>query len=308
METLVDICLATYNGERFLEEFYSSLAKQSHEEWLLSIRDDMSTDSTPSVTDKIAVCDSRIRLVDDNYGNLGVIRNFSTLLSCSTSKYVMLADQDDVWYPEKIAKSLAAIQELEQIDPGYIRPALVFSDLHVVDANLNVIHTSFVQMQGLEKLRQPSFRQLLTQNVAPGCTIIVNRALLDLALPIPVEAAMHDWWLMQVASLFGVIGYIGEPTMAYRQHDSNQVGARSLNLSNMLRNCVDYKLRLDKAQLQARTLIKRYSEKMPKADLETATAFAELSRRPPVLRQLTAWRHGLKKGGFMRNVGFYFLM
>ena len=308
MGTLVDICLATYNGEHFLEEFYNSLAKQLHHEWILLIRDDMSTDSTPSVTDKIAVSDSRVRLVDDNCGNLGVIKNFSTLLSFSTSKYVMLADQDDIWYPEKVAKSLSAIQELEQVNPGHIRPALVFSDLHVVDANLNVIHTSFVHMQGLEKLRQPSFRQLLTQNAAPGCTIIVNRALLDLALPIPVEAVMHDWWLMQVASLFGVIGYIDEPTMAYRQHDSNQVGARSHNLSNILRNCVDYKLGLDKAQLQARTLIKRYSEKMAKAELETATAFAELSRRPPVLRQLSAWRHGLKKTGFVRNCGFYFLM
>jgi glycosyltransferase involved in cell wall biosynthesis len=308
MEVLVDICLATYNGERFLEQFYCSLAQQSHKEWSLSVRDDISTDLTRSVINKIAACDSRIHIVNDNYGNLGVIRNFSTLLSGSTSKYVMLADQDDVWYPEKVARSLAAIRELEQINPGHIQPALVFSDLHVVDASLNVIHSSFVHMQGLEKLRQPSFSQLLTQNVAPGCTIIVNRALLDLALPVPVEAAMHDWWLMQVASLFGVIGYIDEPTMAYRQHESNQVGAKLLNLSSLLKNCVDYKFRLDKAQLQVRTLIGRYSERMCKANLETATAFAELSRLPPILRQLTAWRYGLKKSGFMRNIGFYLLM
>jgi glycosyltransferase involved in cell wall biosynthesis len=308
MSAAVDICLATYNGECYLEQLYCSLAQQSHKDWTLSIRDDKSTDSTMSVINKIHSSDSRAHIANDSGGNLGVIRNFSTLLSSSTSKYIMLADQDDVWYPEKVAKSLSAIRDIETNNLGQIQPALVFSDLHVVDASLNIIHSSFNRMQGLERLRQPCFSQLLTQNVAPGCTIIVNRALLDLALPIPVDAAMHDWWLMQVASLFGVIGYIDEPLIAYRQHDSNQVGARLLNLSNLMINYKYYKLNLHKAQLQVRLLIKRYSEKMAKVDLVTAIAFTELSKYPPILRQLTALQHGLKKTGFIRNVGFYFLM
>ena len=167
-------------------------------------------------------------------------------------------------------------------------------------------------MLGLEQLQEPNFIQLLTQNVAPGCTMIVNRALLNIALPIPYEAVMHDWWLILVASLFGRIGYINEPTIAYRQHESNQVGANSLSLNAMLRDIrnsgASYKRRLLQAQLQAGALIARYGEKMDKSDLAAASVYASLSTRPFLLRRIIAWRYGLRKNGFIRNAGFYLLM
>ena len=312
MKSKVDICLATYNGTQFLKEFYESLREQTCKNWVLIARDDCSIDKTVDLLRQFSEENSNVRLLDDAEGNVGVIQNFSILLSKTTSNYVMLADQDDVWYPAKVEKSLDVIKDIERLPSGKIGPALVFTDLDVVDTNLKSIGPSFLHMQGLWKLRNPSFRQLLTQNVAPGCTMIVNRALLDLALPIPVDAAMHDWWLIQVASLFGRIGFIGDPTIAYRQHEGNLVGAKSSKMASkaadLFAGANKYHNRLRKAQCQANSLLLRYGGLISTTDREAVTAFSRLSSYPPVLRQMTAARHGLRKVGFIRNLGFYCLM
>ena len=306
MDFFVDICLATYNGESYIEEFYSSLVQQSHKKWSLLIRDDMSIDSTLSIIKKISAHDSRVHLANGDYGNLGIIGNFSKVISSSTSEYVMLADQDDVWYPDKVETALKAIRSLEQANYGHITPTLVFSDLNVVDANLNLIHPSFIRMVGFENLTKPSFSQLLTQNIAPGCAMIVNRSLLDLALPIPKEAVMHDWWLILIASLFGHIGYIDKPTMAYRQHGKNNIGVPSYNVFDLFNG--KYKKRLHKSQIQAAAIVSRYSNEMNTQDLVKSNVFANLSLNPRLFRQVLAYKNGLKKSGFIRNVVFYLLM
>jgi glycosyltransferase involved in cell wall biosynthesis len=308
----VDVCLATYNGAKYLSEFYNSLLNQSYKEWTLIVRDDQSKDATPIIIDEFAKKSNNVHVVDKFSGNFGVMKNFSVLLSESTSNYVLLADQDDIWEPNKIADCLKEIISLERNSLGEIIPALVFSDLKVVDGDLNLIHPSFLEMQGLSKLQHPSFSQLLTQNVAPGCAMIMNRALLEVALPIPSNAAMHDWWLIQVASLFGRIGFVNKPLVQYRQHGKNVVGAHSFDLLLILKDIIfgasNYKNRLRKAQIQAMTLNSRYSHLMGTSAIASATAFANLLELPPVLRQISAIKNGLKKSGFIRTVGFYFLM
>lgn len=308
----VEIALATFNGATYLEEFLCSLDSQSCRNWRLVARDDGSSDETVSIVENWAALQGKGGVVQSGASNLGVIRNFSEILASTTAQYVMLADQDDVWYPDKVRKSLAAIQKIEERGERGMIPALVFTDLHITDQALHVTHQSFMRMQGLEKLCSPSFPQLLTQNVAPGCTMIVNRALLEIALPIPVEAAMHDWWLIQVASLFGKIGYIDEPTIAYRQHGNNQVGASSRCLTSIFLDITNgagkYKQRLQHAEKQAGALVDRYFGTMKEADLAAATVFSTLSSYRPMQRRLAAWRHGLKKAGFLRSAGFYCLM
>ncbi len=310
--SLVEVALAVYNGSLYLPEFLESLRLQTNQDWSLIARDDVSSDASVNIVEKWGSINRKVRLIKNDQKNFGVIGNFSKILSSTQAKYVMLADQDDVWCPDKIGKSLAKIIELEKTEHGEVCPALVFSDLHVVDDKLNLVNSSFIKMQGLDKLQQPSFIQLLTQNVAPGCTMIVNRALLDLALPIPQEVAMHDWWLIQVASLFGRIGYIDEPTIAYRQHGSNQVGAISRDVFSIFQDILNggrlYKKRILNAQLQARVLIARYDGMVKDSDLAAATTFANLSELCIGYRQFLAWKRGLRKSGFIRNIGFYCLM
>jgi glycosyltransferase involved in cell wall biosynthesis len=304
----VDICLATYNGAQFLMDFYASIVAQSHSEWRLLIRDDGSRDATSEIIEKLSRNDDRVVPVSDYLGNLGAVSNFSTLLGLSTAQYVMLADQDDVWYPNKIRASVDAISSLQtQIDDG-TRPLLAFTDLRVVDEALNTLNESFICAQRLEKLRSPTFIQLLTQNVAPGCSMIMNRPLIDLALPIPPEAVMHDWWLILVAAALGGIGFEPQATLAYRQHDSNVIGAKAPSYFGPQGRLATYRSRLRRAQMQAAELTRRYADRMRDSDLAAALAFEALPRLPVGWRQLTAWRRGLSKAGTVRCLGFYLFM
>ena len=305
---IVDICLGTYNGEKYLPGFYASIVAQSHADWRLLVRDDGSGDSTRDIIEKLAKHDSRIVPIADRSGNLGVVENFAALLSRSTSDYVMLADQDDIWYPNKVRDSLLEIRALHERHSDIDGPLLVFSDLHVVGEELNVLNESFIRMQGLESLRCPSFVRLLTQNVAPGCTMMMNRRLIDAALPIPSEAAMHDWWLMLVAAALGNIGFIAKPTLAYRQHGSNVIGAKNFGLRDVPTRIAQYRSRLRRAQRQAAQIVYRYSEKMRSKDVAAASKFETLSRLPVGMRQIQACRYGLRKAGFIRNVAFLLLM
>lgn len=308
MDAAVDICLATYNGEKYLDAFYASIAAQSHSNWRLLVRDDGSGDTTPQILERLARDDARIVQLADRLGNLGVVRNFAAILSRCTAQYVMLADQDDVWYSNKIGDSLDALCALQARSPERESPSLVFTDLHVADESLNVVNESFIRMQRLDSWRDPSFVQLLTQNVAPGCTMIMNRALLDAALPIPAQAAMHDWWLVLVAAAIGEIGVVVKPTMAYRQHGLNAIGAKRLGLLDIPSQFASYRSRLRHAQRQAGEIVRRYADRMTAGDVAAASALETLSQMPVGMRQLRAYRCGLRKAGLIRNVAFLLFM
>jgi len=308
MDAAVDICLATYNGERYLDAFYASIAAQSHSNWRLLVRDDGSSDTTPQVLERLARDDARVVPLADGLGNLGVVRNFAEILGRCTAQYVMLADQDDVWYPHKIEDSLDVLCTLQARSPERESPRLVFTDLHVADESLNVLNESFIRMQRLDRWRDPSFVQLLTQNVAPGCTMIMNRALLDAALPIPDQAAMHDWWLLLVAAAIGEIGTVAKPTMAYRQHGSNAIGAKRFRLLDIPTQLASYRARLRLAQRQAGEIVRRYADRMTAGDVAAASALETLPQIPVGLRQVRAYRCGLRKAGLIRNVAFLLFM
>lgn len=308
MDAMVEICLATFSGERFLESFYASIAAQSHSNWRLLVRDDGSIDSTRKIIERLARNDPRVIPIADCLGCLGVVKNFSAILDRCAAQYVMLADQDDVWYSDKIRDSLDALRALQARNAQPEIPLLVFTDLRVVDEALNVINESFIRMQRLDSLRCPSFIQVLTQNVAPGCTMLMNRALLDAALPIPPEAAMHDWWLMLVAAAIGKVGFVAKPTLAYRQHGSNLIGARRFRILDASSRLVSYRFRLRRAQTQAGEIVRRYAERMTAGDVAAASALESLSRLPVGLRQLRAYRRGLRKAGLIRNVAFLLFM
>ena len=136
----------------------------------------------------------------------------------------MLCDHDDIWLPNKIALTFEHMAELERIH-GPAAPLLVHSDLTVVDEHLQVIGPSFFRYSRIDPSRN-DLTSLLTTNVATGCTMMVNRALYEKARPIAPEAMMYDHWLARVVSTFGDIAWIGEPTILYRQHGHNAIGAK----------------------------------------------------------------------------------
>ncbi|WP_143191790.1 glycosyltransferase, partial [Paenibacillus sp. P46E] len=135
MEDTITILMATYNGEKFLKEQLESILKQSHEKWRLIIRDDCSKDSTPKILNEYSQKDSRIKFILGET-NLGPVLNFNELIKLAlNSKYIMFADQDDVWFDSKIEVSLENIKNIET-RMGEDIPILVYSKLKYVSEDL----------------------------------------------------------------------------------------------------------------------------------------------------------------------------
>ncbi|MFQ1652084.1 glycosyltransferase family 2 protein [Aeromonas veronii] len=222
---MIDIVIATYNPSVYLLEQIDSILSQEaiNKVARIIIVDDSSVDTKYL---KLAIKkDSRIELYKNTSGKCGAKNNFSYGLSLTSSDFVMTCDQDDVWLPNKVGLSLNTIREL---DESY--PCLVSTDVIVADSKLSVIHESFLNYKGVKLPQDAQPNKILYRNIFPGCSMIFNRKLLDIALPIPEEAIMHDWWLISVASLIGQTSYCLQPTMLYRQHDSNCIGAKQSSL------------------------------------------------------------------------------
>ena len=216
----VDILLATYNGEKYIREQIDSILNQTHKEFRLLISDDGSTDKTRTILEEYKNRDSRIEVFFQE-NNLGVVKNFEFLLEKVEAKYYMFSDQDDIWKESKIEKSLNKIEE------GF---DLVYSDLEVVDENLNVTYESYWKLKGIyNKIKKyNNFEALYLNNFVTGCTLISKKELINSFMPLPNTSkfVLHDYWISLIISQEGKIAYIEEPLIKYRQHKNNKVGSK----------------------------------------------------------------------------------
>jgi len=228
---VIDIVLATYNGERYLAEQIESIQGSIEYSSLVNrliVVDDGSTDKTPEIVKRLLSKDNKIEWHLNSSGKSGPANNFSFGLSLTTSDYIMLCDQDDIWLPSKINTSIIELLAIERKLPD--KPVLVFSDKLIVDEQLNIISRSYFQLKKIPFDWYLSFENICQQNVGSGCTMIFNRKLLDMAVPIPKKAYMHDWWLMLVASKVGRIELIKTPLIKYRQHQNNTIGVNQISI------------------------------------------------------------------------------
>ncbi len=247
----IDIVLATYNGEKFIAEQLASIQSSTDYESLINeliIIDDGSTDKTAFIVHNFMKNDSKIRWIPCSGPSLGASLNFSKGVSFTTAPNVMFCDQDDIWLPEKIKLSYQQIISLNE------KPGLVFSDVFIVSENLDIISRSYFEIKKLPKNWSHSFDNLLRQNVASGCTMLFNRALLNLAFPIPEDAYMHDWWLILIAKLHGEVVFIDEPLVKYRQHGNNTIGISETRKYNFLVRLKKFRESLNAVIIQSKTL------------------------------------------------------
>lgn len=224
--------MAAFNGEQFIKEQIKSIQDQTFENWQLLIRDDGSTDSTSDIIQNLSNSDPRIKIIHSQGENIGVIKNFECLLKKAQHNndgYVAFCDQDDFWKPEKLQKQFLEMQNLE-VNYGRNMPILLFTDLQVANSNLEIQNNSFMNFQGISDAENIRLGHLLKQNIVVGNTIMINNALLEIALPFPEGIRMHDWWLALCAASFGIIKYLSYQTVLYRLHEKNQVGAVGLGI------------------------------------------------------------------------------
>lgn len=308
----INILLATYNGGRFLVPLLESLLKQSHVKFKLLVSDDGSSDDTNLILSNYEKSyPERIQRLPFRSCH-GACANFAYLMQSTTADYVFLADQDDVWDADKMIFTLSAMLELENVY-GKGTPLLVHTDLRVVDKDLNLISTSFLRFMRLRSDRF-GFNDLLLQNAITGCALLANRALIERALPIPSAAAMHDWWLGLVASAFGTVVFLNRPTIAYRQHDSNTVGATGWSFSlifsklNQLVNRQAAGKLLQPSLSQADFFLQAYATQLPSNYLSQVSKFVALRNQNGLSRAFAALCLGCRKHGFLRTIAFYWAL
>lgn len=224
----VDIILPFYNGSRFVKEQIDSIINNENENisWRLIVINDASSIEESNFIQTLLPANSMYVV---NELNLGVIKTIEKGLMISTAPYVMFCDQDDVWKPGKIKKSLSLLRSIENDSP-----AMVFTDLIITGPNLEHLNSSMLRYYKYNpKKIKPS---ILLNNIVTGCTIIMNKRLVDFSLPFPSQIPMHDHWLASCATFAGKLELLDEPMVLYRQHGHNQIGAPSDGLAQKIKN------------------------------------------------------------------------
>jgi glycosyltransferase involved in cell wall biosynthesis len=217
----IQVLLSTYNGCEHVVDQVQSLFQQklpTGAQLQILARDDGSSDGTLEVLDELAKKDSRLRVYSGR--NVGVIASFFDLLykADPEAQYFFFCDQDDIWLPSKVARAIASLETKKDL------PALYFSRLQYVNNDLRPIGQSRIP-------HRISFASALVENVATGCSMAFNQALRQVALsgePLPaMNCLMHDWWMYILANAVGEVLYDPTPSVWYRQHQGNVVGASS---------------------------------------------------------------------------------
>ena len=305
----IDILLAVFNSERFLAAQLDSILAQEDRDWRLLIRDGGSTDGTAAILEEYRRRDpGRIVLLPG--GKATARENFAALLEASRAERIMFCDHDDCWLPGKIGHSRAAFEKRASELPAGT-PLLLFSDLAVADEKLRIVADSFFRHEHIDP-RRLELRHLLLQNAACGCTMLFNRPLRELALPIPPEAFMHDHWLMLTAACLGRIEYLPESTLLYRQHGDNVFGASGYGVGYFCRKLSlgigEVRGRLFRLCRQAGAFREQFRGRLSSEELALLAAVARLPEAGFLERRRILWRHRIFKSGFLRNLGMFLVV
>ena len=222
---MISVCMASYNGEKYIREQIDSILKQLSVEDELVISDDGSTDETLEILRAFSE-ESGHSVVVSNGPRSGFVANFLSLTcNCNSgSKFFAFSDQDDIWNNDKLEN---AVQFLESVPDNV--PALYCSRTEIVDQF--ALSTNPATYSPLMKL-SPSFSNALVQSIAGGNTMVVNRAAKKLLEDFGgvIEVPSHDWWMyLIITGVGGKVFYDSRPSLLYRQHGKNVVGSnRSL--------------------------------------------------------------------------------
>lgn len=292
---MVEILLATFHGERFLREQIDSILSQSYRPLRILARDDGSSDGTAAILEEYAKQHpDRFRLLAAGVPTGSAKSNFAALLEASQAEYIAFADQDDVWLPGKIELQMQAMGALERKHDA-TTPLMVFTDLQVVDENLRLINASFWKHQEIRAEDIHHFPRVLVQNPVTGCACLLNRAMAEVALPIPEAASMHDWWIALLASACGTAGIVQQTTVLYRQHGGNVIGAIAegrAGRSLKLRHHSDRDAAWRALVRQAEALLSIHGQSIPADKLRSVQQLLRCDRAPGRFSRIVAFLSG----------------
>jgi len=265
MNERVDIVMATYNGMPYIREQLQSILWQDYPQFRLLIHDDGSTDGTVEEIRKVAErYPDKVFFIEDGITFKDAKKNFEHLLKMTDADYIFLADQDDVWLPSKVSAMVSSLRDMELLN-GKEFPVLVYSGYFTVNArNSPIFFDRYKDVQTWYS--NISLEMLFVGGRVPGCAMAFNRALLQIALPMPEEMKWHDYWLTLVACSCGKLFHVPLTTTLYRIHGRNTIGVKEkLTLFNRMKRWIhqmsnvvsDIENEAEQAKIHANTLLRR---------------------------------------------------
>lgn len=233
----IAILLATYNGEEYLQQQIDSLYQQTVKNWCIYVHDDGSTDQTCAILKDNAEKHNKLVILDYPSQH-GSKNNFLSLLQNVEADYYLFCDQDDKWRSDKIEIQMAKIKEIENSHPA--KPVIVFSDLSVVDKELNLIDQSMWEVERIYPKYLTTFDEGGALEFVTGCTMLFNKQAKDTVVFPADKAVMHDVWItLCVLRSGGIIQAIYEPLVYYRQHGNNVLGVNNWSQYSRIRQLLN---------------------------------------------------------------------
>lgn len=296
---LVRVLLSTYDSARFIRPLLDSVLAQTYGPLELWVRDDGSHDDTPAILAEYA---RRFpdRMHVEAGANVGMVRSYFSVIRDAgrDAEFTAFCDHDDVWHPDKIEQAVAMLRA--QRGTG---PLMYTGRLHIVDEHLAHIGYSNVPA------RPMSFGNALVENVAAGCTMVMNPAARNLLLETDDVSGIWwpDAWFYLLVSAFGTVLYDDHARVDYRRHRANSVGSPSRWSVRWLRDAwrqlTDGGLH-SRLVDQARALNDRYGSRLPAHNRAALGAFLgrPAAPLPRVRRALTGavYRQRAIDGLFVR--------
>lgn len=222
----ISVAMISYQGAKYIEEQLDTILVTLGEEDEVIVSDDGSTDGTREILLAYQKKDARVRMIDGPKN--GVKANVENALRACDGAYIFLADQDDVWMPEKVERVMAAFE--------HDGVSLVVHDAVVTDGTCeNVVLESFYSLKG----SGAGVLKNIWRNTYIGCCMAFKRELLEEVLPIPNYIEMHDQWIGVINDqLKRGTSFIPDKLIKYRRHGNNASGMSHYGVARMIRNRV----------------------------------------------------------------------
>lgn len=314
-EKKVQILIATYNGEKYLEEQLNSILNQTYTNWEVLIRDDGSNDKTLNILSKYLFdYPKNFFIINDDLGNLGPCYNFLKLVEYSTSEYIFFCDQDDIWAENKLALFVESFEKAEKLYSKE-KPLLLHSNLSIINQNKDIISPSYTDFMKLNTVKQNKLEKLLVRNF-PGCSMAINRALINKTLPNPNNIMMHDLWFSLIACIFGKIIYLNEPLVSYKIHDQNTIGIgknrgkTNINILNFIKNFQkkkkDFYRDTTPRIKQAELLLQKYKNILPNSEKNILSMYVAIKNQNFFIKRFNLIRFNFMDETLIRNLRIFF--
>jgi glycosyltransferase involved in cell wall biosynthesis len=305
-----DVILAVWNGERYLPAMLDSLLSQTTRDFNVLVRDDGSRDGTLEILETYKPkFDGRLSVIAGEPSG-SATANFGILLRETKADYVLFADQDDVWKPEKVELTLRSLKDAEA-KYGKSTPIYFATDIEVVNKDLEPISPSYWKWKRLNPSMMSKLSQSLICVSIQGMASGINRALVDLANPVSAKAISHDWWAQLIAAAMGKVICDPTTTALYRVHGGNASIPKQVGVVPYLKLGLDasfLRRGLGRRIEQANALADAFEGRMPPDKLKIIRKFARLQSQGFLQRRWTLVSGNYLYHDLVRSAATFVLM